>query len=279
MELILIGRGRLGTSLASAAAAAGHQSQLFPGRSWPAELEDELRRPARVLVLLAVPDQFLGDLASRLAAAGPASETAFVHVSGAADLTVLEALASRRNDVGSFHPLQSFPRPRPPSAFNGSLFAIEYSSESLGAELRQLARDLGGVPHCIQGAQHVRYHAAAVMASNYVIALAAQAVGLLLETGLSREQAVGAILPLMRGMLGNIEELGLPDALIGPIRRGDQETVSRQLAVLASKPVAYDVYRSLGAAALELAVEAGLPADEAARVREALGPRVEMGAR
>jgi predicted short-subunit dehydrogenase-like oxidoreductase (DUF2520 family) len=279
MKLMLIGRGRLGTSLAHAAESAGHHATLFPGRAWPDELAEELRRPERTLVMLAAPDQFLADLAARLAAVGPAAASAFVHVSGAADLTVLEPLAARGNDVGSFHPLQSFPRPRPPSAFMGSLFAIEYSSEALGAELRQLARDLGGVPHRIQGPQHTRYHAAAVMASNYVIALAGQATGLLVETGLSRDQALEAILPLMRGVLGNLEELGLPDALIGPIRRGDHETVSRQLAALASEPVAFDVYRSLGLAALELAAEAGLPPAQQSRIRDVLGTGLELPTR
>ena len=110
------------------------------------------------------------------------------------------------------------------------------------------------------------------MASNYLVALSAQATAVLERAGWSRAEALEALLPLMRGVLLNLESAGLPDALIGPIRRGDPDTVSRQVGALKASGggIPVEVYRILGAAALELAREAGLDAGAAGRIEEAL---------
>ena len=76
----------------------------------------------------------------------------------------------------------------------------------------------------------------------------------------------------MAGVLENLQRAGLPDALIGPIRRGDPETVQRQLAELAATGggIPVQAYHILGAAALELARQAGLDDESARRIEEAL---------
>lgn len=218
------------------------------------------------IVFLAVPDGAVRELGGGLAAA-PAA-VSFVHVSGALGLEALEALRTR-HAIGSFHPLQSFPMPRPPSAFTGITVAIDASSPSLARRLRALARLLGAKPKQVGDDDRVLYHAAAVFASNYLDVVVAGAVRLLKEIGWTEASSVAALMPLIEGAVANIGRRGPVKALTGPIRRGDVETVGRHLRALERVGLA-DEYRMLGTIALEIAEEAGLDPATAERMRRAL---------
>ena len=231
----------------------------------------------RAIVFLTVPDAAVAGLAGKVALVDdiPAS-VAFAHCSGALALSVLDRLALRYQ-VGSFHPLQSFPQPRPPDAFRGSLVAVDASAPALRRRLGRLARDLGAKPRSVEDADRVVYHAAAVFASNYLVALAGEAVELLETIGWTEPEAVRGLVPLMRGALAEVALRGPTAALTGPIRRGDVETVNRHLEALAAldagslgKPSKGDVYRMLGQIALEIAARAGLEPTAARRVNRAL---------
>jgi predicted short-subunit dehydrogenase-like oxidoreductase (DUF2520 family) len=202
---------------------------------------------------------------------------AFVHLSGSRGLAALGPLSQSGHAVGSFHPLQSFPVARPPEAFRGSLIALEASDETLLRELTALAVNLGATPRLVPGGERTLYHAAAVIASNYLVALSAQAADVLVAAGWSRADALAALLPLMQGALDNLRAQGLPDALIGPIRRGDATTVTRQVEALSQlepegRSLPLRLYLVLGQAALELARQAGLEGDAAQRIAQALTP-------
>ena len=207
-------------------------------------------------------------LARRIAETNPPRELAIVHVSGALGLDVLDALSG--NAVGSFHPLQSFPAPREPSAFRGITVAVDASTRALERRLARLARDLGARPRHVGDAERVLYHAAAVYVSNYTDVVFAEGVRLLTEIGWSEADAVAALMPLAEGALSNIRGRGPVGALTGPIRRGDAETVERHLKAL-DRP---DLYRMLGLVALEIAQEAGLQPAAAERTRRALTRKV-----
>jgi predicted short-subunit dehydrogenase-like oxidoreductase (DUF2520 family) len=251
---------------------------LTPARNGVPSLLRVLRTRPRATVFLTVPDAVVARFAGEVAAGGdiPAS-VAFVHCSGALGLGALGRLAAR-HEVGSFHPLQSFPRPRPPEAFRGSLVAVDASAPPLRRRLERLARDLGAKPRGVEEADRVVYHAAAVFASNYLVALAAEAVELLGTIGWSESEAVVGLIPLMGGALDEVARRGPTAALTGPIRRGDVETVTRHLEALAAldagsptgKARKADVYRMLGQIALEIAARAGLEPTAARRVNRAL---------
>lgn len=215
-------------------------------------------------MFLAVPDSVVREVAKRIAHSRPAPGAAFVHVSGALGLDVLEPLGD--HDVGSFHPLQSFPVPRPPEAFAGITVAVDASATRLERRLAQLARELGAKPRHVSGNERVLYHAAAVFASNFVDVAFAEGVRQLRRLGWGEKEAVDALLPLLDGAVANIHARGPVGALTGPIRRGDAETVSRHLAAL-DRP---DLYRMLALVALEIAQEAGLDPAAARRTRRAL---------
>jgi predicted short-subunit dehydrogenase-like oxidoreductase (DUF2520 family) len=112
------------------------------------------------------------------------------------------------------------------------------------------------------------YHAGAVIASNYVVVLAAMAARIAGTAGIAAEDAAALYLPLMQGTVANLA-MGPAAALTGPIRRGDAATVRAHLAALA--PGDRELYRELGRAALRLAREAGLAPEVAAEVEGALG--------
>ncbi len=195
---------------------------------------------------------------------GPPAHLAIVHLSGALGLDALEELSD--NPRGSFHPLQSFPAPRDPSAFRGIVVAVDATTPALRRRLARLARELGARPKHVGDGQRVRYHAAAVFASNFVDVVIAEAVRLLEEIGWSEDEATRALLPLVDGAVANIRKRGTVGALTGPIRRGDAQTVSRHLEAVDNP----DLYRMLGLVALELAQEAGLEPAAAERTKRAL---------
>jgi predicted short-subunit dehydrogenase-like oxidoreductase (DUF2520 family) len=199
-----------------------------------------------------------------------------VHLSGAYGLEALAPIATLGNPVGAFHPLQSFPAERGPEAFHGTLFGLNGSTGKLVQDLELLATALGGRARLVADVDRPLYHAAAVVASNYLNSLVFEAAGILAAIGWSRDESVEALVPMVRGAVDNLATRGLPAALIGPIRRGDPATVARHVAALQLLPGrrgerARAVYRLLGEDALELAREAGLDPAAAAAVATALG--------
>jgi predicted short-subunit dehydrogenase-like oxidoreductase (DUF2520 family) len=236
------------------------------------------------LVFLTVPDDAVAAVASRLAELGKSlpRNVAFVHTSGALELGVLAPLG-RRHAVGSFHPLRSFPEPGPPEAFRGIVIGVDASGEALRRALNRLARDLGAKPMRVDDAQRAVYHAAAVFASNYVVALLAEAVRLLEQSGWTEKEAMEGLVPLAEGAVANVRKRGPIRALTGPIRRGDAETVMRHLGALAQLDAQAgrpgrgrktDLYRMLGDVALEIAQQAGLKPAAAEQTRRALTRKV-----
>ena len=113
-----------------------------------------------------------------------------------------------------------------------------------------------------------RYHAAAVIASNYLVALLQLAVRQLAPLGLEEREAVRALLPLVRGTLDNVEAMGLPEALTGPISRGDAATIRLHLDRLSEED--RHLYCALGREALGVAVRGGLSDTRARQIAELL---------
>jgi predicted short-subunit dehydrogenase-like oxidoreductase (DUF2520 family) len=260
-RLFVLGRGNLGQSLDRAFRAAGQPTSAVPGRT------GFIKPPLLGIVFLAVPDQAVEEVAAKLARLKPSPRLSFVHTSGALGLGILDPL--RGHPVGSFHPLQSFPSPRDPSAFRGITVAVDASTPALMRRLRSLARAVGAKPRRVGDEDRAVYHAAAVYASNYVDAVVAEAVRLLGELGWSDRDATKALVPLVEGAVAGIRERGPVKALTGPIKRGDAETVRRHLEALDGLDRGAE-YRMLGKIALEIAVEAGLEPAAAGRIHRAL---------
>ena len=150
-----------------------------------------------------------------------------VHASGALGREALAPAAEGGALTGAFHPLAAFAQIGAELP-DGIAFAIE-ASEPLRTKLTHLALRLGGRPLVLEADDKALYHAAAVIASNYSVTLAATAARLLRRIGASEDDSLRVLLPLMRSTLDNLERQGLPEALTGPIVRGDTGTVRRHL--------------------------------------------------
>jgi len=230
---------------------------------------------ASAMVFLTVPDDAIQPLCEQIARQGGWKPGQFVvHCSGALPSDVLMAAKEQGALVASFHPLQTFASlDAAMSNLPGSTFGIEGDPPVVEA-LDRLVVLLGGASLHLTREQKTLYHAAATIASNYTVALAALASDLLVSAGVADDEdtALRYLLPLLRGTVENLTKLGLPGALTGPLARGDAGTVARHIEALeANDPALVDLYKVLAKTALPLATrKGGLDEETLAKLREIL---------
>jgi predicted short-subunit dehydrogenase-like oxidoreductase (DUF2520 family) len=181
-----------------------------------------------------------------------------VHCSGADSTDILESASKNGALVGGFHPLQTFASTAHAiENIPGSTFAIE-ADELLLTTLQGMANDLEGAFINLSAGDKVLYHAAAVVACNYLVTLVKLATDLWQSFGVSSQQATLALLPLLRGTLNNIDNIGIPDCLTGPIARGDSGTIKKHISALErSAPGILSTYRELGLQTIPIALAKG----------------------
>ncbi len=287
-RIVVVGPGRMGLALGTALRMTGEVEALaFMGRALeppPHPVFDDVRAtpgavympgPAPIpqgttLVLLAVADSALAEVAYDLARAGPApSGCVALHLSGAVSASVLEPLHAAGYSTGTMHPLQSVADPwRSGDRMFGIAFAISGEPAALRAA-RRVAGLLDGLPLVIAPAQRPLYHAAAATAASGIVVLMAMAAGWLAEAGLSEEESRAALVPLMQGTLENLRHLGVESALTGPIARGDVDTVRLHLSRLSGGD--RSLYCALGREALKIARSSGLDPQRAEAIEALLG--------
>jgi predicted short-subunit dehydrogenase-like oxidoreductase (DUF2520 family) len=204
-SLAIVGAGRLGGALAAALRARGLEIDGPLGRGASPEGVDA--------VLLCVPDAAIAGAAAAIAPGVPVG-----HCSGA---TGLEALTS--HEAYAFHPLMTVPADGTPE-FAGAGAAIAGSTPRALAVARGLAERLGMVATTVADEDRAAYHAAASIASNYLVTLEGAAERLAATAGVDR----ALLAPLVRAAVENWARLGAEAALTGPIARGDEATVARQ---------------------------------------------------
>jgi predicted short-subunit dehydrogenase-like oxidoreductase (DUF2520 family) len=274
----IVGAGRLGTSLGAALVRRGWEIALIVDQDARAAREGRriigagraaatVGRTSRLgdVVIIAVPDETVGRVAASLAASGAswAGLTVF-HTSGVLPAAALGPLKERGARIASLHPIQTFPRKDgPSSAFRGITWGVEGDAAAVAIALA-LVRSLGGRVILLAAKDKPRYHAACTLASNALVSLIGAAAGLLKTAGIDEQTASAILLPLAQETLQNVKNLGLAEALTGPVRRGDEVTVRKHLEALNGEPGTGEIYRVLGRRVLRLAAASGLPA---ARVR------------
>jgi predicted short-subunit dehydrogenase-like oxidoreductase (DUF2520 family) len=245
-HLAIVGRGRVGGSLARAAEAAGIEVRLA-GREGAAEA-----CAGAGAALLCVPDAGIGEAREAL---GDAAPPLIGHVSGASGLDPLEVPGGSGVAGFSIHPLQSFADDSTP--VQGTPCAVAGSNERALHFATSLAADLGMRPFEVPEERRAAYHAAASIASNFLVALEQSAAELLERAGVADARELLA--PLVLRTAANWAERG-PEALTGPVARGDRETVERQRAAVAElAPELLPMYEALTERA---ATAAGYTRDE-----------------
>ena len=194
-----------------------------------------------------------------------------VHCSGAHSIDILEPARKLGAAVGSFHPLQTFADvDQAIDNLPGSTFALE-AEEPLLSTLKELTLLLNGNWVELKPGDKVLYHTAAVFACNYLVTLVKLAVDLWLDFGVSSKEATRALLPLLKGTINNIDNIGLPDCLTGPVARGDSGTVVRHLSALeARNPSLLATYKELGLQTIPIALSKGKINEQKAEEMRAL---------
>lgn len=189
--------------------------------------------PGTAAVLLTVPDHVVPELAHALAAQGPAPMgCAAYHVSGAMSVEVLGPLHRAGYAVGGLHPLQAISNPvTGAERIPGSHLAVTGSPGAI-ATARIMASALGCPILEVPESRRPLYHAATVMASNFLPPLLDVSARLLERAGVPYDRALPALATLVRGTLANIEEVGVDRAVTGPIPRGDVEAIDLHLRAL-----------------------------------------------
>lgn len=180
------------------------------------------------------------------------------HCSGADSLDVLEKARNDGAQVGAFHPLQTFASvDHAVENLPGSTFALEAEGDMLGT-LQEMARALDGHWVVLGPGDKVLYHAAAVMACNYMVTLVKMATDLWAAFGVPPAEAVRALRPLLQGTINNIARVGLPNCLTGPIARGDVGTIRKHLDALERRaPDIAPIYREMGLRTIPIALQKG----------------------
>ena len=252
MRVFVFGAGKVGTNLARALRRAGVAVTLRPARrGWPD------RRIDADVVVLAVRDGNIAPAAEELARRGLVGHrrAAVVHCAGALGPEVLAVVRSARVAVAQMHPMISFASPAwLPELARGQLH-VDGDPAAVRAA-RRLGRQLGMAPRTIPGLDRVAYHAAAGLVANGAAALAAGGVTLLELAGVPRDIAAAMLGPLLRSVADNVDHLGLPAALTGPVRRGDAAAVGKHLDTLRRRaPDLVAVYAATALTQLPLARE------------------------
>jgi predicted short-subunit dehydrogenase-like oxidoreductase (DUF2520 family) len=181
-----------------------------------------------------------------------------VHCSGADSTDILEPARKAGAHVGAFHPLQTFASvTHAIENIPGSTFALEAEGPLL-AELKEMVTSLEGRWVELKAGDKMLYHAAAVIACNYMVTLTKLATDLWQAFGISAPEATRALLPLMRGTVNNLDNIGLPHCLTGPIARGDLGTIRKHLTALDERaPDLVNAYRELGLQTIPVALAKG----------------------
>lgn len=273
----IIGCGRVGVVLGKYLVQAGHELVGLASKNF-----DSAKTASKVLgtkcfsdipwkvtkkadiVFLTTPDGVIADVCANIAQNNGFCKNAIVlHCSGALPSTILSPAKKNGAFIGSMHPLQSFAsNTSENNPFCDIVISIEGEKEAtIAAE--KIALDLGAQCFTIQTDAKTMYHAAAVVASNYLVTLLDLAFKLIETAGISNQDAFKALKPLIFGTLANIEKIGIPKSLTGPIARGDIETIEKHLKeIKLQKPELLMLYKMLGFHTVDVAENAGFLSEE-----------------
>ena len=248
LSIGFVGAGTLGKGLAMALRAHRYKVVAVSSRSLASAQDfaaripscEALSSPQEVagqcdLVFITTPDEAIGHVASQVRWR---DGQGVLHCSGAKSLQVLESAADLGALTGSLHPFQTFACLDSPEEaverFKGISFAVEGDGWLLDL-LKDMAVRLGGRAMVVKPEDRALYHASAVMSCGYLVALLKASADLWKEIGFPSEEALPAILPIVRSTLENVGGSGFSPSVTGPLDRGDTDTLKGHLEALEAR--------------------------------------------
>jgi predicted short-subunit dehydrogenase-like oxidoreductase (DUF2520 family) len=275
-RIAVVGAGRLGATLAGRLAEAGYTITEIVARN-SRSLANAQRLARKVgarasapravtldadVVWFCVPDSQIAAAAVVFSGHDWRKKLAF-HSSGVLSRDALSVLRERGASVASLHPLMTFVNKSKPN-LEGVPFAVEGDAAALGVASR-IIRDLGGNAFRIRKQDKIAYHAFATMICPLLVSLLATSEKVAELARIPSSRRRNLIMPIIRQTLANYESWGAAASFSGPIVRGDAETISRHMAVLAKARSAKRVYVSLVCSALKY-----LPSENGRAIQKAL---------
>ena len=268
LKLGFIGAGTVGTALSVRLSSKGYQVIAVSSRSQTSAKKlaqavsgchafnnNQDVADTAELIFITTPDDAIAPVASEIQWHRGQS---VVHCSGALSTDILESAKKLGAQVGAFHPLQTFASVKQAiENIPGSTFAVE-AEEPLLSTLKDMATALDSHWIELKANDKVVYHAAAVIACNYLVTLVKLATDLWQSFNIPQSQATQALLPLIRGTIHNIDTVGIPQCLTGPIARGDIKTIKKHLDALQKvAPALLSTYQELGLQTIPIALAQG----------------------
>ncbi len=266
----IIGLGKVGTAIGHLLDKAGHKIVAISDKSTKS-LNNALHYtggkkyvlPSKAIanadcILITTPDDFIGPVCEDIARSQAIAGKFVFHMSGAGSLNLLAPAKKAGAFIASIHPVQSFSSiDNAIKNIPGSIFGIT-AEKKAEKHAKEIVVDLGGIPFFISSAQKPLYHAAACLASNYLVSLLYAVESIYQLIGINRINARRAYLPLVYGTLRNIEKSGTIQALTGPIARGDSGTVQKHIDALRETfPKFLPLYSILGLITNDIAQKKG----------------------
>lgn len=264
MQFNVIGAGRLGKNIALALTNSGLAQLAAVCNTTLDSAEQAIQQigsgfavtqladlPKVNLTFITTPDDLIYSIAEQLREQ-VSTDSFIVHCSGVLSSAELMPLKTRGCHIASLHPLKAFSEGNlDQRAFMHCDCVIE--GDELAVELlTPLFTTLGARIIPIKADGKAIYHAAAVIASNYLVTLAATAADLLQEAGIEAKPAQQMIVNLMTSSLNNVQQASeIKNALTGPLARGDFNTISRHLKAL-KNCFANELYRHAALATLPI---------------------------
>ncbi|MBA3035109.1 MAG: DUF2520 domain-containing protein [Desulfobacterium sp.] len=289
----IVGCGRVGTALAKFLSKVGYIPTGFASKS----LSSAKRAAALIgstnftdvlweatkkadIVFITTPDGAIEEVCKSIADKnGFNSDSIVLHCSGALTSEILLSAKTCGASIGSLHPLQSFASTTEYNInpFSGIVTSVEGDKKAVDAA-KLIVEDLDSVCISIKTDTKILYHASAVVASNYLVTLLDLSLNLICQAGVPAKDAFKGLKPLIEGTLSNIENMSIPDALTGPIARGDVQTIENHLSEIGSKtPNLLPLYKTLGLHTIEIAKAKKTITDSTAkRLKELFGDSISQ---
>jgi predicted short-subunit dehydrogenase-like oxidoreductase (DUF2520 family) len=194
------------------------------------------------LIFITTPDDVIKEIWNELKEYN-IKDKIICHASG----SLSSSIFSNINTLGAFgysiHPMCAFSdKFNTYKSLNQICFSIEGDERYLQT-LNNFLQKLGNKVITLDKEKKPLYHLANVTVSNLVLSLLEIGCGYLLSCGISKEEAINALMPLIENNINNIKNNGFLASLTGPIERGDLETVKHHLSVIPASDL--ELYKRL----------------------------------
>ncbi len=282
LSIGIVGAGNVGVALAMALKQKGYSITGICCRTEESSLKSSKKLSTEYftnaydvsrrsdVVLITTPDRVIGEVCQEIAENdGFREQQVVLHTSGAHSSELLEPARKAGAYILSMHPLQTFPSSDTGlQNLPGSYFTIEGDEQALKTG-KELVSAFEGVALTIPTEMKPLYHASACVVCNYFVGLLDLGLKMMEVAGVPREQALPALQPLIEGTLANVKRVGVPQALTGPIDRGDASTINSHIDKMEKvMPSVLDIYRILGNYTAVVAKEKGTLSEEGKKMIE-----------